>query len=106
MAARPRRRSIICSRRASARIGIVVDAAEIWHFYAGAPLVLSVKTPAALSVHRLGADLLAGEVPQVIVPAYMWQSAESAGTWTLVGCTVAPGFEFSGFEIAPQGWQP
>ncbi len=83
-----------------------VDAAEIWHFYAGAPLVLSVKTPAALSVHRLGADLLAGEVPQVIVPAYMWQSAESAGTWTLVGCTVAPGFEFSGFEIAPQGWQP
>jgi uncharacterized protein len=83
-----------------------VDAAEIWHFYAGAPLVLSVKTPTALSVYRLGADLLAGEVPQVIVPARMWQSAESAGAWTLVGCTVAPGFEFSGFEIAPEGWQP
>ena len=83
-----------------------VDAAEIWHFYAGAPLVLSIKTPTALSVHRLGADLLAGEVPQVIVPAYMWQSAKSAGTWTLVGCTVAPGFEFAGFEIAPQGWRP
>lgn len=88
-----------------------VDAAEIWHFYAGAPLVLSVKTPTALSVYRLGADLLAGEVPQVIVPARMWQSAEStsaesASGWTLVGCTVAPGFQFAGFEIAPRGWRP
>jgi len=83
-----------------------VDAAEIWHFYAGAPLVLSIKIDRALAVHRLGADLLAGEVPQVIVPARMWQSAESTGAWTLVGCTVAPGFEFSGFEIAPKGWQP
>ncbi len=83
-----------------------VDAAEIWHFYAGAPLVLSIKTLAAVSVHRLGADLLAGEVPQLIVPAHIWQSAEFTGPWTLVGCTVAPGFEFRGFEMAPEGWQP
>jgi predicted cupin superfamily sugar epimerase len=83
-----------------------VDAAEIWHFYAGAPLVLSIKTDTALSVHRLGIDLLAGEAPQVIVPAHMWQSAESAGAWSLVGCTVAPGFEFGGFEMAPEGWRP
>ncbi|MDR3407546.1 MAG: cupin domain-containing protein [Methylovirgula sp.] len=83
-----------------------VDAAEVWHFYAGAPLVLSIKTPAGVSVHRLGIDLLAGEAPQVIVPADMWQSAESAGAWTLVGVTVAPGFEFGGFEMAPEGWRP
>jgi hypothetical protein len=83
-----------------------VDAAEIWHWYGGASLALSVKTPEKLSVHRLGIDLSAGEAPQAIVPAGMWQSAESHGEWTLVGCTVAPGFEFSKFEMAPENWRP
>jgi uncharacterized protein len=83
-----------------------VDAAEIWHFYAGAPLLLSMKIEQALSTHRLGTDLAAGEVPQIVVPAHIWQSAETSGAWTLVGCTVAPGFDFGGFEMAPQDWPP
>ncbi len=84
-----------------------VDAAEIWHFYAGAPLAVSVsRTGADLSRHVLGADLLQGERPQFVVPAHWWQSAESLGPWTLVGCTVAPGFEFAHFELAPPGWAP
>jgi uncharacterized protein len=84
-----------------------VDAAEIWHFYAGAPLALSVsETGADLSRHVLGADLFKGERPQFVVPAQWWQSAESLGRWTLVGCGVAPGFEFAHFELAPPGWAP
>ncbi len=55
---------------------------------------------------RLGPDLLAGEMPQAIVPPHAWQAAESNGDWTLLGCTVAPGFEFEKFELAPQGWEP
>ena len=55
---------------------------------------------------RLGPDLAAGERPQAIVPAHAWQAAESTGDWTLVGCTVAPGFEFAKFEMAPVGWSP
>ena len=54
----------------------------------------------------LGADLAAGEIPQAVVPAYVWQAAESDGDWTLVGCTVAPGFEFAKFELAPKDWTP
>jgi hypothetical protein len=83
-----------------------IDAAEIWHWYAGAPLILSIKTPETLSTHLLGPDLFAGEAPQVIVPPQAWQSAEAQGEWTLVGCTVAPGFEFSQFEVAPPDWRP
>ncbi|GIL00716.1 MAG: cupin [Alphaproteobacteria bacterium] len=84
-----------------------IDAAEIWHHYAGAPLELAVRGDgAALARHRLGADLGAGERPQAVVPAGHWQSARSLGQWTLVGCTVAPGFEFSGFELAPPGREP
>ncbi len=83
-----------------------VDAVEIWHWYAGAALALSVVTAAGVVVHRLGADLAAGEGPQVVVENGEWQSAESLGDWTLVGCTVAPGFEFAGFEMAPPGWEP
>ena len=84
-----------------------VDAAEAWHFYAGAPLILELSVDGrATHPQRLGADLAAGERPQVIVPAGVWQSAESLGAWTLVGCTVAPGFAFSGFELAPPGWRP
>ena len=83
-----------------------VDAVEIWHFHAGAPLALSIAEEAKVKIIRLGGDLAAGEQPQAIVPAHAWQAAESLGDWTLVGCTVAPGFEFSGFELAPKGWKP
>ena len=54
----------------------------------------------------LGNDLAAGERPQGVVPAHAWQAARSLGEWTLVGCTVAPGFDFAKFELAPQGWKP
>ncbi|MFZ0844235.1 MAG: cupin domain-containing protein [Pseudolabrys sp.] len=83
-----------------------VDAVEIWHYHAGAPLALSVVDGAAEAVFRLGADISADEIPQVTVPAHAWQAAESLGDWSLVGCTVAPGFMFEGFELAPAGWSP
>lgn len=88
-----------------------VDAAEAWHFYAGAPLRLRIAKPGhGADVFELGSDLLAGQRPQCVVPARHWQMAESLaareGEWSLVGCSVAPGFEFSGFEIAPAGFQP
>jgi uncharacterized protein len=84
-----------------------VDAAEAWHFHAGAPLELEIA-PAAGKRERviLGTDLAAGERPQAIVPAHAWQAAQSLGDWTLVGCTVAPGFDFAKFELAPKGWEP
>ncbi len=84
-----------------------VDAVETWHFYAGSALVLRTANEGCPGhTVRLGPDLLTGERPQAIVPAHAWQSAESTGEWTLVGCTVAPGFEFAGFELAPKGWEP
>jgi len=84
-----------------------VDAAEVWHWHAGAPLALSVA-PADGPANELilGVDLAAGERPQGIVPAGYWQSARSLGQWTLVGCTVAPGFLFEKFELAEQGFAP
>lgn len=83
-----------------------VDAAEVWHFYVGAPLELEVSDGKGLTTWRLGPDVAAGEQPQAVVLPGHWQSARSTGEWTLVGCTVAPGFEFSGFEMAPPGWTP
>jgi predicted cupin superfamily sugar epimerase len=84
-----------------------VDAAEIWHHYAGAPLVITLSPNGHdASAHHLGKDLSAGQRPQIVVPAGHWQSATSLGAWTLVGCTVAPGFSFSGFEMAPPDWRP
>jgi predicted cupin superfamily sugar epimerase len=85
-----------------------IDAAEAWHFYAGAPLLLEIATPEGGAVARitLGPDLAAGERPQAMVPAGAWQAAESLGAWTLAGCTVAPGFAFDRFELAPAGWRP
>ena len=83
-----------------------VDAAEVWHWYAGAPLLLAVVAGGRRCDLRLGIDLAAGERPQAVVPAHAWQQAESLGEWTLVGCTVAPGFEFAGFELAPPGFDP
>jgi len=85
----------------------VTDADEIWHWYAGGPLVLTVSPNGHdASAVRLGPNLRAGERPQVLVPAGHWQTAESLGDWTLVGCTVSPGFLFDGFELAPPDWRP
>jgi hypothetical protein len=84
-----------------------IDATEIWHWYAGAPLLLSVSANGhEVSRHILGNQLDLGQLPQAVIPPHAWQAAESQGNWTLVGCTVAPGFEFSGFEMAPEGWRP
>jgi len=84
-----------------------VDAAEVWHFHAGAPLVITVSENGHdASAHHLGPDLMRGQRPQFVVPAGWWQTATSLGAWTLVGCTVAPGFSFEGFEMAPPGWRP
>ncbi len=83
-----------------------VDATEIWHFYAGAPLVLSLaESEAGPAVdHMLGPDLAAGTVPQIIVPKDHWQAARATDGWALVGCTVSPGFSFDGFTLAPPGF--
>jgi uncharacterized protein len=84
-----------------------IDAAEVWHWYAGAPLELAIAAPGQpMTAVRLGPDLAAGEEPQAVVPAGAWQAAESLGEWTLLGCTVAPGFVFECFELAPPGWRP
>src|SRR5208282_5294368 len=84
-----------------------IDAAEIWHWYAGAALELEIAhEDGRRETMRLGCDLIAGECPQAIVPAQAWQAAQSLGDWTLVGCTVAPGFEFARFELAPPEWEP
>lgn len=83
-----------------------VDADEVWHHYAGATLELALSEGGERTALRLGKDLAAGERPQAVVPAGVWQSARSMGDWTLVGCTVAPAFQFSGFEMAPAGWEP
>ncbi|MDX7953882.1 cupin domain-containing protein [Lichenihabitans sp. Uapishka_5] len=84
-----------------------VDAVEVWHWHAGAPLVLTTSPNGHDATARhLGPDLLAGQMPQLVVPAHHWQTATSLGAWTLVGCTVAPGFRFEGFELAPPGWRP
>ncbi len=84
-----------------------VDAAEAWHWYAGATLELSLADDKGILTRlRLGSALDAGERPQAVVPAGWWQSARSLGAWTLAGCTVAPGFEFTGFELADGGFDP
>ncbi len=84
-----------------------IDAAEIWHWYAGAPLELDIA-PADGRRERvlLGCDLAAGERPQAVVPAHAWQAARTRGDWTLLGCTVAPGFDVARFELAAPGWEP
>jgi uncharacterized protein len=84
----------------------VRDADEVWHHYAGAPLELTIADGGSRTVVRLGSDLASGERPQAMVPAGAWQTARALGGWVLVGCTVAPAFELSSFEMAPPGWQP
>ncbi len=84
-----------------------VDASEMFHWHAGAPMVLTLSSNGHdAEAHILGPELKAGQRPQLLVPQGWWQTATSLGAWTLVGCTVAPGFEFSGFEMAPPGWRP
>lgn len=84
-----------------------VDAAEIWHWYAGAPLSLTTSPDGHDAEARvLGPHINTGQRPQIIVPAGWWQTATSLGAYTLVGCTVSPGFEFAGFEMAPPDWRP
>lgn len=82
-----------------------VDATEIWHYYAGAPLILSMAKTKAGPAHdfRLGPDVMAGDAPQLIVPTHHWQAARSTGAYTLVGCTVSPAFQFEGFEMMDAG---
>lgn len=82
-----------------------IDATEIWHFYDGAPLSLALRAEGEAIHHfSLGTDFDRGEIPQVAVPAFTWQAAESSGAWSLVGCTVAPAFSFGGFELGPPDW--
>ena len=84
-----------------------VDAVETWFWHAGAPLVLRLAADGAGQTEiLLGPDLAAGQRPQGVVPRDGWQAAESLGDWTLVSCTVAPGFEFAGFELAAPDWTP
>jgi predicted cupin superfamily sugar epimerase len=87
-----------------------VDAAEVWHYYAGAPIELSMVEQGSdgptLIVRLLGAEIAAGQRPQLVVPAGAWQQARTLGDWTLAGCTVSPAFEFERFEIAPEDWKP
>ena len=84
-----------------------IDAAEVWHHHAGAALMLTVSADGhEASASRLGSEIMTGQMPQLVVPAGHWQTAASLGTWTLCGCTVAPGFRFEGFELAPPGWRP
>ena len=79
-----------------------VDAAEIWHFYRGAPLELRIGKQR----YVLGPNIDEAQVPQIMVPAGAWQAAMSLGDYTLVGCTVAPGFDFAHFELATDGFEP
>jgi predicted cupin superfamily sugar epimerase len=85
----------------------VTDADEIWHWYAGASLELRIAADGhAARTAVLGPTVTEGERPQGLVPANAWQAARSLGDWTLVGCTVAPAFDFASFEMAPPGWEP
>ena len=79
-----------------------VDAAEVWHFYRGAPLELRIGK----EVYMLGPNIDEAELPQLVVPPNAWQAARSLGDYSLVGCTVAPGFDFAHFELAPDGFEP
>ena len=95
------------TNRQSGKWHRVTDAAEVWHWYAGAPMTLAVSRDGKQVNERvLGIDFSAGQRPQLVVPANAWQRATCLGDWSLVGCTVAPGFQFSKWEQAPEGWQP
>ena len=83
-----------------------IDAAEVWHWYAGDALELSLLGSGTVSRVLLGPRVTEGQRPQAIVQARGWQSARPLGSYVLCGCTVAPGFEYSEFQLAPDGWSP
>jgi uncharacterized protein len=84
-----------------------IDASEVWHWYAGSPLALSIAPARGAAIsHILGNDISAGQRPQIVMPVRAWQSARTLGAYTLAGCTVAPGFDFDKFELAPDGFEP
>lgn len=85
-----------------------LDTDEVWQYAAGEPMELRCWTPgdAAVTVHRLAGDMSTGSVIQAVVPVGAWQTARPLGAWSLVGCMVAPAFEFSGWELAPPDWEP
>ncbi len=83
-----------------------VDAAELWLHQAGGALTLRTSDDGAVVERRLGPDLLAGDELQAMVAPGQWQAAEAGDQWVLVGCVVAPAFDFAGFEMAPPGWAP
>jgi hypothetical protein len=84
-----------------------IDSTEVWHHYAGAPFVLTISENGHdAQADILGPDVAAGQRPSFVVPPGVWQTGTSLGAWSLTGCTVAPAFDFSGFEMAPPGWRP
>ncbi len=84
-----------------------VDAAELWIWQAGAPMVLSVSADGHdATAHWIGPDLGRDHSLQHVVAPGHWQAATSLGAWTLVTCTVSPAFQFEGFEMAPPDWRP
>jgi predicted cupin superfamily sugar epimerase len=84
-----------------------IDASEVWHWYDGAPVELSYsQTEGKIIKQTLGNNIHDGELPQIVIPANAWQAAKSMGDWSLIGTTVAPGFEFDGHELALPGWTP
>jgi predicted cupin superfamily sugar epimerase len=84
-----------------------IDATEVWSFHAGAPLRLSMSADGVGTEDvEIGGEPMPGCRYQAVVPPGVWQSAVSLGAWSLVGCTVAPAFDFDGFELAPDGWAP
>lgn len=83
-----------------------VDAHEIWLHQAGSGLTLRTSDGAAVVEHRLGPDLLGGEILQAVVAPGEWQAAQAGDGWALVACVVAPAFDFAGFELAPPEWEP
>lgn len=84
-----------------------VDAAELWLWHAGSPLLLRTAAEGGpIADIRLGGDVLAGATPQHIIPPHHWQAAVADHGWTLVSCVVCPGFTFSGFTLAPESWEP
>jgi predicted cupin superfamily sugar epimerase len=83
-----------------------IGAAELWHWYGGDALELSFAGSGSISRTLLGPKLNEGQRPQILIQARAWQCAKPLGAYALCGCTVAPGFEFSDLEIAPEGWSP